>query len=90
MIDRPCLPRALRNQLAEELENARLEIERLGAILCDDPSLSLRHMAALQSLDMIGQQQMAIAAILRAGDPVRAIAVSPLESLRLRLEQSLR
>ncbi len=38
---------------------------------------------------MIGQQQLALAAVLRAEDPQSAIAHTPLEQLRERLEQAL-
>lgn len=86
MTDEETLSFALRRKLADELENARADLERLGAVLCEDAALTVRHMTALQSLDMIGQKQMAIAAILRATDPESAVASSPLESLRLRLE----
>ena len=79
----------LRAQIADELECAREEIERLGAILCSDPALVERHISALQALDMLGQQQLALAAILRADDPQVAIGNTPLERLRRRLEQAL-
>lgn len=83
------LPTRLRLKIAEELEQARDEIERLGAILCSDARFMKSHMVALQALDMLGQQQLALAAILRSDDPQAAIAGTPLETLRNRLEQSL-
>lgn len=83
------LARRLRAQIADELECAREEIERLGAILCSDPALVERHVSALQALDMLGQQQLALAAILRADDPQAAIGETPLETLRIRLERAL-
>lgn len=79
----------LRLQIADELDCARQEIERLGEVLCSDPALVAGHMNSLQALDMIGQQQLALASILRADDPTGAIAHTPLEQLRERLEQAL-
>ena len=83
------LSHRLRLQIADELDCARQEIERLGALLCSDPALVVAHMNSLQALDMIGQQQLALAAVLRAEDPQAAIAHTPLEQLRERLEQAL-
>ncbi|MFS0737421.1 hypothetical protein ABC347_10255 [Sphingomonas sp. 1P06PA] len=83
------LSAALRLKIADELELAREEIERLGAILCSDARLVTAHMVALQALDMLGQQQLALAKILRSDDPRAAIANTPLETLRSRLERSL-
>lgn len=79
----------VRRRIAGELEHMRAEIERLGAILCSDPDLAARHIGALQALDAIGQQQMALAAVLRATDAPAAIRGTPLEALRERLEQAL-
>ncbi|WP_066114454.1 MULTISPECIES: hypothetical protein [Sphingomonadales] len=61
----------------------------MGELLCSDPALVAAHMNSLQALDMIGQQQLALAAVLRAEDPQSAIAHTPLEQLRERLEQAL-
>lgn len=83
------LSQKLRMQIADELDCARQEIERLGGLLCGDPALVAAHMTSLQALDMIGQQQLALAAVLRAEDPQAAIAQTPLEQLRERLEQAL-
>ncbi len=83
------LSHRLRAQIADERSGAREEIERLGAILCSDPALVERHVSALQALDMLGQQQLALAAILRADDPQAAIGDTPLERLRVRLESAL-
>ena len=88
-MSRAALSHKLRLQIADELDCARHEIERLGALLCSDPALVAAHMNSLQALDMIGQQQLALAAVLRAEDPQSAIAHTPLEQLRERLEQAL-
>lgn len=88
-MSKAALSHKLRLQIADELDCARQEIERLGGLLCSDPALVAAHMTSLQALDMIGQQQLALAAVLRAEDPQAAIAHTPLEQLRERLEQAL-
>jgi len=71
--------------LADELDVARGELERLGVALCGDPLVAGRYMAALQSLDHVGQRQAAIAAILRAPDIAAAADGTGLEAIRRRL-----
>lgn len=88
-MSRSPLSHKLRMKIADELDCARKEIEQLGGLLCSDPDLVAAHMTSLQALDMIGQQQLALAAILRADDPQAAIAGTTLEQLRKRLEQAL-
>ena len=88
-MSRAALSHKLRLQIADELDCARQEIERLGELLCSDPALVAAHRNSLPALDMIGQQQLALAAVLRAEDPQSAIAHTPLEQLRERLEQAL-
>lgn len=88
-MSRAALSHKLRLQIADELDCARQEIERLGELLCSDPALVAAHMNSLQALDMIGQQQLALAAVLRAEDPQSAIVHTPLEQLRERLEKAL-
>lgn len=62
------------------------EIERLGAELCADPAFVERHLTALQSIDLIAQQQHAIAALLQAD-----CAVSGVERIGMHaLQQKLR
>ena len=88
-MSRTALSPKLRLQIADELDCMRQEIERLGELLCCDPALVTGHMNNLQALDMIDQQQLALAAVLRADNPQAAIAHTPLEQLRERLEQAL-
>lgn len=71
--------------LADELDALRGELERLGVTLCADPAVAREHMAALQSLDQIGQRQAAVAAILRAPDRAEAARNVRLEALAGRL-----
>lgn len=71
--------------LADELDALRGELERLGVALCADPAVARGHMAALQSLDQIGQRQAAIAEILRAPDRAKAARDVRLEAMARRL-----
>ena len=71
--------------LADELDALRAELEGLGVALCADPAVARGHMAALQSLDQIGQRQAAIADVLRASDRVEAVRGVRLEALAQRL-----
>lgn len=75
-------------KIADELENMRGETESLGSLLCSDPEIAMRHMTALQSLDLLAQTQLALAKILRASDPVEALAATDLHNLRERLVAS--
>lgn len=79
---------SLLQKIADELENMRQETESLGAMLCSDPDVAMRHMNALQSLDLLGQTQLALAKILRAEDPDQALADTDLHNLRERLMNS--
>ncbi|MCC2602483.1 hypothetical protein [Sphingopyxis yananensis] len=76
---------SLLQKIADELENMRQETESLGALLCSDPDVALRHMNALQSLDLLAQTQLALAKILRAENPEDALANTDLHNLRERL-----
>lgn len=84
------LPDALREQIADELVRARAGLERIGEALCSDPAITQHHMVSLQAFDRIGQHLLALASVLQAHDPARAVGEMPLESLRLRLERTLR
>ena len=72
-------------RIAEELEKLRHETEALGATLCSDVDVAMRHIGALQSLDRLAQTQLALAKILRADDPSEALAATDLHNLRERL-----
>ena len=76
---------ALFRSLADELDAARTDLEALSGSLCADPDIVTRHVAALQTLDDVGQRQAAAASVLRAGDPLAAVAAIPLDAMRARL-----
>lgn len=61
------------------------EIERLGAELCADPAFAQRHINALQSIDLIAQQQHAIAALLQADCAASGVERIGLSELQDRL-----
>lgn len=61
------------------------EIERLGAELCGDPAFVERHLTALQSIDLIAQQQHAIAALLQADCAANGVERVGLHDLQQRL-----
>lgn len=75
----------LLQKIADELEQMRGETEALGADLCSDADVVMRHLNALQCLDRLAQTQLALAKILRADDPSEALSKTDLHSLRDRL-----
>jgi hypothetical protein len=79
--------RVILAQLADELELARLQLESLADTLCTDADVVMKHIAALQTLDSVGQRQAAIAEIIRAGDIVATAQANPLEAIMRRLVQ---
>jgi hypothetical protein len=92
--DPPPLPAALQAtddvlllRSAEELEFARRMLEQMGDTLSADPGVVMRHMVALQSVDIIGQMLGHIANIVRSSDPKGAaerIGMCDLKSRLLR------
>ena len=61
------------------------EIERLGAELGADPAFVERHLTALQSIDLIAQQQHAIAALLQADSAASGVERIGMDKLQERL-----
>jgi hypothetical protein len=76
--------------LADELEFAREQLETLADTLCVDQHVVERHMAALQTLDSVGQRQAAVADIMRARDIVATAYANPLEAIMRRLARIVR
>ena len=70
--------------VADILTELSSEIEQLGERLCSDPAIVANHMAQLQVIDLIGQQQRWLAAMLRADCPLAAIDTIGVEALRER------
>ena len=93
--DPPPLPRALvptddplKLRLAEELEYARRVIQAMGDTLSSDPSLVVRHMVSLQSVDIVGQILGHIANVIRSSDPDGAVKLIGMCELKGRLTRT--
>lgn len=74
--------------IAEVLTELSSEIEGLGAQLCTDPAVIVRHLAPLQAIDLIAQKQRWLATLLLADCPVSAVAGIAVEALRERLSST--
>ena len=72
-------------EIAEVLLELSGEIEGLGAQLCTDPTVMLRHLAPLQAIDLIAQKQRWLATLLRDDCPVSAVNSISVDALRDRL-----
>lgn len=57
---------ATHRQIALVLEELAQEVETLGASLCGDIDVAMRHMDSLQSIDLIAQKQRSLARLLNA------------------------
>ena len=79
---------ALKLRLAEELEYARRMIESMGDTLSADPQLVMRHMVALQSVDIVGQILGHVANVVRSSDPAGAVERIGMSELKARLTRT--
>lgn len=77
------------DSVANVLMRLSSDIEDLGAALCIDPQITERHIATLQAIDLIAQQQRCLASILRAHGPAAEALRIPLEALRHELAVAL-
>ena len=75
----------LRLRLAEELEYARRMLNAMGDDLSADVGVVMRHMVALQSIDIVGQLLGHIAAVTRSSVPERAVDRIGMGDLKARL-----
>lgn len=57
---------ASHRQIALVLEELSQEVEALGASLCGDMDVAMRHMDSLQAIDLIAQKQRSLARLLHA------------------------
>jgi len=90
--DAPPLPKAigptedeLRLRLAEELEYARRMLGVMGDELSADTLFVGRHLAELQTVDIVGQMLGHIAAVIRSSDPPAAVEQIGMGALKARL-----
>jgi len=90
--DPPPLPKAavptddhLRLRLAEELEYARRMLSSMGDELSSDGLIVSRHIAELQTIDIVGQMLGHIASVVRSSDPPGAVQEIGMGALKARL-----
>ena len=75
----------LKVRLAEELEYARRLLESMGDELSHDSGVVMRHMVALQTIDVVGQLLGHIAAVTRSSDPIGVVQRIGMCELKARL-----
>jgi len=90
--DAPPLPKAaiptddqLRLRLAEELEYARRMLSSMGDELSSDGLIVSRHLAELQTIDIVSQMLGHIASVVRSSDPPAAVQDIGMGALKARL-----
>lgn len=76
----------MRNRIADELDQLRVDLEEIGTQLCLDDEILHRCMSFLQRFDEMGQRSSWLAALLRADDPHAVIDDITLQSLADRLK----
>jgi hypothetical protein len=76
---------ALRLRLSEELEYARRMLTSMGDELASDVVIVGRHLAELQTIDIVGQMLGHIAAVVRSSDPPAAVEAIGMSALKARL-----
>jgi hypothetical protein len=76
---------ALRLRLAEELEYARRMLSSMGDELSSDGLIVSRHLAELQTIDIVGQMLGHIADVIRSSDPQGAVQGIGMGALKARL-----
>jgi hypothetical protein len=75
----------LRLRLAEELEYARRMLSSMGDELSSDALVVSRHLAELQTIDIVGQMLGHIASVVRSSDPPAAVEEIGMGELKARL-----
>src|SRR3954453_19777393 len=75
----------LRLRLAEELEYARRMLSSMGDELSTDGLIVSRHLAELQTIDIVGQMLGHIASVVRSSDPPGAVNAIGMGALKARL-----
>jgi hypothetical protein len=76
---------ATHHHIAVVLEELSQEVETLGAMLCGDMDVAVRHIAALQAIDMIAQKQRSLAILLGAESPEAEVEQITIDALRDRM-----
>ena len=80
----------LEQQLAHELEEARLLLEKMGDELATDIEVVTAHGVALQSVDIVGQIMGHIANVVRASNRVDAVRDIGMHDLKMKLIPAIR
>jgi hypothetical protein len=75
----------LRLRVSEELEYARRMLSSMGDELSSDVLVVSRHLAELQTIDIVGQMLGHIASVIRSGDPIAAVDAIGMGELKARL-----
>ena len=76
---------ATHRQIAVVLEELAQDVEALGAKLCTDMDIAMRHMDSLQGIDLIAQKQRSLAALLEADCPMEQVEKIAIDVLRERM-----
>jgi hypothetical protein len=75
----------LRLRLAEELDYARRMLSLMGDELSSDGLVISRHLAELQTIDIVGQMLGHVASVVRSSDPLAAVDAIGMGELKARL-----
>ena len=75
----------LKLRLADELEYARRMLNSMGDGLASDVVIVGRHLAELQTVDIVGQMLGHIADVIRSSDPPGAVDAIGMSALKARL-----
>ena len=75
----------LRLRLAQELEYARRMLNSMGDELSSDGLVVSRHLAELQTIDIVSQMLGHIASVVRSSDPLAAVDAIGMGELKARL-----
>lgn len=73
--------------VADILVELAVDIEDLGARLCNDPNVITNHLGQLQAIDLIAQKQRWLSTMLRADCPLTAVDTIGVEALKQRFRQ---
>lgn len=82
------MAQATHRQIAIVLEELAEEVEALGASLCCDMDIAMRHMDTLQAIDLIAQKQRSLGSLLLADRPAEEIERIAIDVLRDRMRLS--
>lgn len=82
------MAQATHRQIAVVLDELAEEVEALGAALCCDMDIAMKHMDKLQAIDLIAQKQRSLGSLLVAECPSEEVERIAIDVLRDRLRLS--